>query len=67
MKTLIKLLKHMAMVWKDYRECKKEFKQLGHSKIPILGRTNEELRNPEAIFQDQPSFTEVFLQDNHTF
>ena len=53
---MLKLLwKHMVMVIRDYRACKREMKEKGVSLIPILKMSEQDIRDPEWMFNDEHS------------
>jgi len=65
------MLKLLKVLWKyrsrvsvvtikDYLQCQRDMKAKGVSKIPLLHLSEEELRDPYAVFADEISFTEAF-------
>ena len=48
---------------KDYLRCRRDMKEKGISDIPLLYMSEQDIRDPEHIYNDQPTFGEIFRLD----
>ena len=63
-RTLFKYRSRISwMTLKDFLRYRREIKKKGFSKIPLLYMSEQDIRDPEHIFKDQPTFAEVFELD----